>query len=81
VRIVRRSVIRGRLLRRGTRVVGTRRVVGRAGIHLVRVWLNRKVRRQIRRRGLERVTLTPRIAVVARSVRTQGFSARVRVRV
>jgi len=80
VRITRRSVIRGRLLRRGTRVVGTKRVVGRAGIHVVRVSLNRKVRRQLRRRGLERVTLTLRIAVVVRNAATHGFSYRVRVR-
>jgi hypothetical protein len=55
--------------------------VGRAGIHVVRVSLNRKVRRQFRRRDLERVTLTLRIAVVARSAATHGFSYRVRVRV
>jgi len=81
VRITRRSVIRGRLLRRETRVAGSKRVVGRAGTHVVRVSLKRKVRRQLRRRGLERVTLTLRIAVVARSEATHVFRSRVRVRV
>ena len=80
VRITRDSVIRGRLLRRG-RVLGTKRVVGRAGTHVVRVSIKRKLRRQLRRRGSERVTLTLRIAVVARSKATHVFSARVRVRV
>ena len=81
VRITRDSVIRGQLLRRGGRVLGTGRVVGRAGTHVVRVSIKRKFRRQLRRRGSERVTLTLRIAVVARSKATHVFSTRVRVRV
>ena len=81
VRITRRSVITGRLLRPETRVVGTERVVARAGTRIVRVSLKRKVRRQFRRRGLERVTLTLRIAVVARSGAAYVFRDRVRVRV
>ena len=81
VRITRRSVITGRLLRGGTRVVGIKRVVARAGTRVVRVSLKRKVRRQLRRRGLERVTLTLRIAVVARSGAAYVFRYRVRVRV
>ena len=81
VRIARRSLISGRLLRRKTRVVGTKRVVRRAGTHVVRVTLKRKVRRELRRRGVGRVTLTLRIAVVARSEATQVFRYRVRVRV
>jgi hypothetical protein len=79
VRITRRSVITGRLLRGGSRVVGTKRVLARAGTHVVRVSLKRKVRRQLRRRGVERVTLTLRIAVVARSGATHVFRYRVRV--
>ena len=81
VRVTRRSAIRGRLLRRETRVVGTKRVVGRAGTHVVSVSLKRKVRRQLRRRGFKRVTLTLRIAVVARGGATHVFRSRVRVRV
>jgi hypothetical protein len=81
VRIGRRSLISGRLLRRKTRVVGTKRVVRRAGTHVVRVPLERKVRRQLRRRGVRRVTLTLRIAIVARGEATQVFRYRVRVRV
>ena len=81
VRLMRRSVITGRLLRGGTRVVGIRRVVARAGTRIVRVSLKRKVRRQLRRRGLERVTLTLRIAVVERSGAPYVFRYRVRVRV
>jgi hypothetical protein len=80
VRIGRRSLISGRLLRRKTRVVGTKRVVRRAGTHVVRVPLERKVRRQLRRRGVRRVTLTLRIAIVARGEATQVFRYRVRVR-
>ena len=81
VRLMRRSVITGRLLRGGTRVVGIRRVVAMAGTRVVRVSLKRKVRRQLRRRGLERVTLTLRIAVVERSGAPYVFRYRVRVRV
>jgi hypothetical protein len=79
VRLMRRSVITGRLLRGGTRIVGTRRVVARAGTHVVRVSLKRKVRRQLRRRGVERARLTLRIAVVAGSGATLVFRYRVRV--
>ncbi len=81
VRITRRSVVTGRLLRGGIRVVGSKRVVARAGTRVVRVSLERKVRRQLRRRGLERVTLTLRIAVVAHNGATRVFRDRVRVRV
>jgi hypothetical protein len=81
VRLMRRSVITGRLLRGGTRVVGIRRVVARAGTRVVRVSLKRKIRRQLQRRGLERVTLTLRIAVVERSRAPYVFRYRVRVHV
>jgi len=81
LRIARRSSISGRLVRRKARVVGTKRVVRRAGTRVVRVSLERKVRRQLRRRGVARVTLTLRIAVVARGEATQVFRYRVRVRV
>lgn len=63
VRITRRSQIRCQLLRRGTRVVGAARVVRRAGTHEVRVALKPRIRRRLRARGLERVTLTLRVVV------------------
>ena len=53
----------------------------RGGTRVVRVSLKRKVRRQLWRRGLERVTLTLRIAVVERSGAPYVFRYRVRVRV
>jgi hypothetical protein len=81
VRLMRRSVIRGRLLRGRTRVVGIRRVVARAGTRVVRVSLKRKIRRQLQRRGLKRVTLTLRLAVVERSGARYVFKYRVRVHV
>jgi hypothetical protein len=80
VRITRRSVIKGQLLRHQTRVVGTKRVVGTAGTHVVKVSLERKIRRQLRRRGLERVMLTLRIAIVARNGATHVFRYGVLVR-
>jgi hypothetical protein len=63
VRITRRSEIRCQLLRRGTRVVGAARVVRRAGTHVIRVKLKRRIRRRMRARGLERVNLTLRVVV------------------
>jgi hypothetical protein len=63
VRITRRSEIRCQLLRRGTRVVGAARVVRRPGTHVVRVALKPRIRRRLRARGLERVTLTLRVVV------------------
>ncbi len=79
VRITRRSKIRCQLLRRGGRVVGTARVVRRAGTHEVRVALKQKIRRKLRARGLERVTLTMRV-VVADKKGKQAFRFRVLVR-
>jgi hypothetical protein len=64
VRIARRSVIRCSLVS-GTRVVGTKRVVHKAGTYVVRVALNPRSRRQLRARGLKQTTLTLRVAVVA----------------
>ncbi|MDP9294943.1 MAG: hypothetical protein M3O90_11070 [Actinomycetota bacterium] len=73
IRITRRSVIKARLLWRGARVVGITRVVRKAGTHVVKVSLYRKTRRQLRRRGLKRVTLTLRIVVVERNGATLVF--------
>jgi hypothetical protein len=64
VRITRRSVIRCQLLR-GTRVVGSARVVHNAGTYVVRVALNPRSRRQLRARGLKQTTLTLKVVVVA----------------
>jgi hypothetical protein len=80
VRITRRSVIKGQLLRHRTRVVGTKRIVAAAGTHVLKVSLKRDVRRQLRRRGLKRVRLTLRIVVVARNGGAHVFRYGVLVR-
>jgi hypothetical protein len=80
VRITRRSVIKCQLLRHRTRVVGTKRVVATAGTHVVKVSLKRKIRRQLRRRGMKRVMLTLRVAVVARNGAAHVFRYGVLVR-
>ena len=66
IRITRRSLIKARLLRHGTRVVGERRLVLKAGLYDIRVPLERKRMRRMQRRGLDEVMLTLRIVVVAR---------------
>jgi hypothetical protein len=73
VRITRRSVIKGWLLRHKTHVVGRKRIVRRAGTHVIRVALQRKRMRRMQRRGLKRVTLTLRVAVTAPNGATHVF--------
>jgi hypothetical protein len=79
LRLTRRSVIRAQLLQRGT-VVGATRTVRNAGVHVVRVRLNRAVARQLRGRGLRRVTLTLRVVVAPRPGAARVFRFAVRVR-
>jgi hypothetical protein len=80
VRITRRSLIKGRLLSGSGRIVGSARMTRKAGTHVLRVPLRPERVRRMRRRGLREVTLTLRIAVVARSGATWAFRHRVVVR-
>ena len=81
VRITRRSVIKPSLRGRGKRVLGSRRIVRKPGTYSMRVELDRERMRRMRRRGLERVGLTLRVAVTARrSGATHVFTHRVLVR-
>jgi hypothetical protein len=77
IRITRRSVIKGWLLRHKSRVVGRKRIVRAAGTHAIRVKLQPKRMRRMQRRGMKRVTLTLRIAVTARAGATHVFRHRV----
>jgi hypothetical protein len=78
VRITRKSVIKARLQRGASRIFGKARVVLEPGTHDVRVRLDRKRKKRMRRRGLEQVTLMLRIAVTARSTgATHVFKHRV----
>jgi len=79
IRIARRSIIRARLLRRKTRVVvGSRRLALKRGTYDFTVSLDRERMRRMRRRGLDHVTLTLRIIVIARrSGATHVFKHRV----
>jgi hypothetical protein len=79
VRIPEHSVIRGALLRR-TAIVGSKRVVHKAGTWTVRVPLRRSSVARYRRQGLKRVTLTLRIAVVPDQGARQVFRHGVIVR-
>jgi hypothetical protein len=64
LRLVRRSVLRAQLLWRGTRVVGSTRVVREAGTRTVTVRLSTAGRRLLQRQGLKRPNLTLRVVVV-----------------
>lgn len=80
VRITRRSVIKTQLLR-GSRVVGTSRVVRKAGTYDVTVSIDPSVRRGFRHRGLKHVQLTIRVVVAPIHGVTRVFRYRVLVRV
>jgi hypothetical protein len=80
VRVPQHSVIRADLLRR-TRVVGSKRVVHRAGTWRVKVPLRTNSAAQFRRQGLKRVTLTLRVVVVPDQGAKQAFRHGVIVRV
>jgi hypothetical protein len=79
VRITRRSVIKTQLWR-GKRVVGTSRVVRKAGVYDVTVSIDPKVRRALRHDGRKRVQLTLRVVVVPQHGLTRVFRYRVLVR-
>ncbi len=79
VRITRRSVIRTQLLR-GTRVVGTSRVLRKAGVYDVTVSIDPRVRRALRHEGRKRVQLTLRVVVAPIHGLTRVFRYRVLVR-
>jgi len=80
LRIMRRSIIKGWLLRHKTRVVGRKRIERKAGTRVIRVKLQRKRMRRMQRRGMKRVTLTLRIAVTAPKGATHVFKHRVLVK-
>jgi ribosomal protein L31E len=79
VRITRRSVIKTQLWR-GSRVVGTSRVVRKAGVYDVTVSIDPKVRRALRHQGRKRVQLTLRVVVVPLHGLTRVFRYRVLMR-
>jgi hypothetical protein len=79
VRITRRSVIKTQLWR-GSRVVGTSRVVRNAGVYDVTVSIDPKVSRALRHQGRKRVQLTLRVVVVPIHGLTRVFRYRVLVR-
>jgi hypothetical protein len=79
VRITRRSVIKTQLWR-GSRVVGTSRVVRKAGVYDCTVSIDPTVRRALRHQGRKRVQLTLRVVVVPEHALTRVFRYRVLVR-
>ena len=79
VRITRRSVIKTQLWR-GSRVVGTSRVVRNAGVYDVTVSIDPSVKRALRHEGRKRVLLTLRVVVVPVHGVTRAFRYRVLVR-
>jgi hypothetical protein len=79
VRITRRSVIKTQLWR-GKWVVGTSRVVRKAGVYDVTVSIDPKVKRALRHQGRKRVQLTLRVVVVPLHGLTRVFTYRVLVR-
>ena len=79
VRITRRSVIKTQLLR-GKRVVGTSRVVRKAGVYDVTVSIDPKLSRSLRHQGRKRVQLTLRVVVAPIGGLTRVYRYRVLVR-
>jgi len=75
IRLVKRSVVKAQMLRAG-RVVATRRVVLAAGAHSVRIAMPSKIRRQLRRVGRKRTTVTLRLVVAERPGATRVFTYR-----
>lgn len=80
IRLTQRSIIKGRLLKRGSVIVGSKRIEREAGTRVLRVKLQRKRMRRMQRRGLDDVTLTLRVAVTAPNGATHVFKHRVLVR-
>jgi hypothetical protein len=79
IRLTQRSIIKGRLLKRKTVIVGSKRIEREPGTRVLRVKLQRKRMRRMRQRGLEQVTLTLRVAVTAPNGATHVFKHRVLV--
>jgi len=79
VRVTRRSVIKTQLLR-GKRVVGTSRVVRKAGVYDVTVSINPKLRRSWRHEGRKRIQLTLKVVVAPIKGLTRVYRYRVLVR-
>jgi hypothetical protein len=69
VRLIRRSVVKSQLLRKG-KVVGSSRAVRNAGRYDFTVSLDRSVRRRYKREGLKRVNLQLKVVVKGTSVKT-----------
>ena len=79
--IGRKSVIKAQL-RKGKRVVGTKRVEhSKAGTYEVKVNLSKTWLRRYRQRGLKRVTFTLRIVVAGSNGATKVYSPRMIVRI
>jgi hypothetical protein len=81
VDVTTRSTLTGQLLR-GNRIVGSKRVTVRSGTQRIKVVLQKKVQRQLRRQGLKCVTLKLRIVVAAQASgsKKKTFTRRVVVR-
>jgi hypothetical protein len=82
VRVTRASIIKGQLLWRNNRVVGSVRVVRTAGSHVVRVTVKQSMRRLLARQK-QPVRLTLRLVVSPRAggtVQVFRFGVRVRIR-
>ena len=76
IHIGRKSVIKAQL-RKGKRVVGTKRVEhSKAGTYEVKVNLSKTWLRRYRQRGLKRVTFTLRIVVAGSNGATKVYSPR-----
>jgi hypothetical protein len=79
ISIGRQSVIRASLLY-GKHVVGTARVVHKAGTYTVKVHLKKKYRDRWRSQGRKRITLTLKVTVVGSNRATKVLQSRVIVR-
>jgi hypothetical protein len=65
VRVMRKSIIKGRLLSRAGKTLGRAGILRKPGTHVLRVKLKPERVRRMRHRGLHKVTLTLRVAVTA----------------
>jgi len=75
--LTQRSIIKGWLLRHKKVIVGKKRIERDAGTRVLRVKLQRKRMRRMRRRGLEHVRAILRVAVTAPNGATHVFKHRV----
>lgn len=79
VSIGRQSIINAKLLK-GKKVVGSARVVRKAGTYTVKVFVKQKYRKAWRAKGLKKVTLTLRVTVLGSNRATKVFSSGVIVK-